>query len=91
VIAFRKCLTVIINILWFNHSINVLQLAGIVFVFAAVFLEVVSNYLEKLRNQPEIELDTPKFKKISSVETFESDTGANKNDEVNYIIQMIDE
>lgn len=44
-IALRKCLTVIINILWYNHSVNGIQLLGITLVFLAVFSEVVSNYL----------------------------------------------
>ena len=36
VIAFRKCLTVLINIFWFGHLINWQQLIGMVFVFIAV-------------------------------------------------------
>lgn len=45
-IAFRKCLTVIVNILWFHHMINKEQLVGLLFVFAAVLWEVYSNYKE---------------------------------------------
>lgn len=51
VIAFRKCLTVMINIFWFNHSINTPQLLGIGFVFVAVFWEVYSNYKAKSQSQ----------------------------------------
>ncbi len=46
VIAFRKCLTVIVNILWFNHTLNKEQLIGICLVFVAVGWEVYSNYKE---------------------------------------------
>lgn len=44
VIATRKCFTVIVNILYFNHSINVLQIIGIIIVFLAIMLEVYDNY-----------------------------------------------
>ena len=47
VIAFRKCLTVIVNILWFHHTINKEQLIGVFFVFLAVIWEVYSNYKEQ--------------------------------------------
>lgn len=49
VIAIRKCLTVIVNIIWFHHSINLFQVTGILFVFVAVFLEVVTNYRDRER------------------------------------------
>lgn len=47
VIGIRKCLTVIVNILYFGHSINTLQLFGIVFVFFSIMWEIYDNYLEK--------------------------------------------
>ena len=43
VIAFRKCLTVLINIIWFGHLINWQQLFGIGFVSLAVMMEVYFN------------------------------------------------
>jgi len=36
VIGIRKCLTVVINIIYFGHSINMYQLTAIVFVFCAI-------------------------------------------------------
>ena len=36
VIAIRKCVTVVINIVWYGHEVNPTQLIGLVFVFAAV-------------------------------------------------------
>ena len=47
VIAIRKCLTVIINILFFGHHISLLQLSGIGLVFFAVFWEVWANLKSK--------------------------------------------
>jgi solute carrier family 35 (UDP-galactose transporter), member B1 len=47
VIATRKCVTVVVNIVHFGHSINVKQLAGMVLVFAAILMEVVMNRREK--------------------------------------------
>lgn len=38
VIATRKCFTVIVNILYFNHNINALQIVGIIIVFFAIML-----------------------------------------------------
>lgn len=40
IIATRKCFTVIVNIAYFGHSINFLQILGILFVFFAVMMEV---------------------------------------------------
>ncbi|CAM6001275.1 unnamed protein product [Sphagnum balticum] len=50
-IATRKCLTVVINIVWFGHSIVALQAVGIVLVFLAVFLEVYENYRERQQRE----------------------------------------
>jgi UDP-galactose transporter B1 len=47
VIATRKCFTVIVSILHFDHQINYKQGIGMLLVFAAVLLEVYDNYLEK--------------------------------------------
>lgn len=47
VIATRKCLTVVVNIVYFGHSVNGKQLAGMLLVFAAIMLEVVLNAMEK--------------------------------------------
>ena len=40
VIATRKCFTVIVNIIHFNHQINYLQGIGMALVFFAVMMEV---------------------------------------------------
>lgn len=53
VIAFRKCITVLINILWFHHLVNWEQMFGIGFVFVAVMWEVWSNYRDNLRKEEE--------------------------------------
>ena len=45
VIGIRKCLTVVINIIYFGHSINILQLIAIIFVFCAIMWETYDNYL----------------------------------------------
>lgn len=51
VIAFRKCLTVLINIVWFHHHVNRQQVIGVGLVFCAVLWEVWSNYKEKMKNK----------------------------------------
>ena len=51
VIAFRKCLTVLVNILWFKHLVNWQQMCGIGLVFVAVIWEVWSNYQEKVEKE----------------------------------------
>lgn len=51
VIATRKCFTVIVNIIYFHHSINFLQIIGIVTVFIAIMLQVYDNYQLKLREE----------------------------------------
>lgn len=51
VIATRKCLTVVVNILYFGHSVNEKQLAGMMLVFAAIMLEVVLNAREKQKKE----------------------------------------
>ena len=43
VIAFRKCLTVMVNILWFGHTLNWQQFSGLILVFTAVIVEVWIN------------------------------------------------
>jgi drug/metabolite transporter (DMT)-like permease len=53
VVAFRKCLTVLINIFWFHHLVNWHQMMGIGFVFSAVMWEVWSNYQEKKDKIPD--------------------------------------
>jgi UDP-galactose transporter B1 len=40
IIATRKCFTVIVNIMYFGHKINLMQISGILFVFFAVMMEV---------------------------------------------------
>ena len=47
VIATRKCLTVVVNIVYFGHTVNNRQLLGMLLVFAAIMLEVVLNTREK--------------------------------------------
>lgn len=47
VITFRKCLTVIINILWFGHELNLPQLIGLILVFVAIGAEVYANNCTK--------------------------------------------
>lgn len=47
VIATRKCFTVVVNILYFHHQVNSIQILGLIFVFSAVMMEVYSNYREK--------------------------------------------
>ena len=47
VIATRKCFTVIVNIFYFGHTINSMQLLGMSIVFIAIMLEVYENYKEK--------------------------------------------
>jgi drug/metabolite transporter (DMT)-like permease len=51
VIATRKCVTVIVNITHFGHSVNNKQLVGMVMVFAAIMLEVYENYKEKTKQE----------------------------------------
>lgn len=55
VIAFRKCLTVIVNILWFHHDINLQQILGISLVFVAVMWQVYNSYNESLGKQVQFE------------------------------------
>lgn len=45
IIGIRKCLTVIVNILYFGHSINRPQLLAIIFVFSSIMWETYDNYL----------------------------------------------
>lgn len=40
VVATRKCFTVIVNILYFGHTVNFKQLIGMLLVFTAIMLEV---------------------------------------------------
>lgn len=47
IIGIRKCLTVVVNIVYFGHSVNTEQLFAMVFVFASILLETYDNYLEK--------------------------------------------
>ena len=47
VIATRKCITVIVNIVHFGHSVNGRQIAGMVLVFTAIMLEVLESYKKK--------------------------------------------
>lgn len=59
VIATRKCITVVVNIIYFKHSINTEQTVGIGLVFTAIMLEVVLNYREKkkqLEKVPSIDM-----------------------------------
>jgi len=55
VIATRKCVTVVVNIVHFGHSINGMQVIGIVFVFMAIMVEVILNMREK--EEEDIESD----------------------------------
>lgn len=52
VIATRKCFTVIVNILYFGHTINQKQTVGMILVFAAIMIEVLENYKEKQSVEP---------------------------------------
>ena len=45
IIGIRKCLTVVVNIIYFGHSVNVQQLFAIIFVFGSIMLETYDNYL----------------------------------------------
>lgn len=47
IIGIRKCLTVVVNIIYFGHSVNLQQSFAMVFVFASIMLETYDNYLEK--------------------------------------------
>ena len=47
VIATRKCVTVVVNIVHFGHSVNGKQIVGMGFVFVAILMEVVFNMWEK--------------------------------------------
>ena len=51
VIATRKCITVVVNIVYFGHTVNQKQIAGIVLVFSAIMLEVYENYREKAKKE----------------------------------------
>lgn len=52
VIATRKCFTVIVNILYFGHTINQKQGIGMILVFTAIMIEVYENYKEKKSMEP---------------------------------------
>ena len=45
VIATRKCVTVIVNIVYFGHTVNGKQFVGIGLVFVAIIMEVVLNFI----------------------------------------------
>ena len=45
VIGIRKCLTVIVNIIYFGHTINKPQFFAIIFVFISIMWETYDNYL----------------------------------------------
>ena len=47
VIATRKCVTVVVNIVHFGHSVNGKQILGMGFVFMAILMEVIFNMWEK--------------------------------------------
>lgn len=47
VIATRKCVTVVVNIVHFGHSLNAKQFIGMCIVFFAIILEVTLNMREK--------------------------------------------
>jgi hypothetical protein len=47
IIGIRKCLTVVVNIFYFGHAVNLQQSFAMVFVFASIMLETYDNYLEK--------------------------------------------
>lgn len=51
VIATRKCVTVVVNIIHFGHKVNELQIVGIVLVFSAIMIEVYENYREKAKKE----------------------------------------
>lgn len=51
VIATRKCVTVVVNIVHFGHTVNQKQIVGIVLVFSAIMLEVYENYQEKAKKE----------------------------------------
>ena len=51
VIATRKCVTVIVNIWHFGHTVNDKQLVGMVLVFTAILLEVGLNAWEKSKTK----------------------------------------
>lgn len=55
VIATRKCLTVIANLLYFHHEVNRLQVLGIGFVFMAVMMEVYANYQERTQKEAKVQ------------------------------------
>ena len=46
VIATRKCVTVVVNIVHFGHTINIKQVLGMGLVFVAIIIEVFLNMKE---------------------------------------------
>jgi len=45
IIGIRKCLTVVVNIIYFGHSVNMEQMCAMIFVFGSIMLETYDNYL----------------------------------------------
>ena len=69
VIATRKCLTVVVNIMYFGHLVNGKQLAGMLLVFAAIMLEVILNAREKVKvtngvKVPQIDVENLEIKRL---------------------------
>ena len=44
VINTRKCITVVVNVLWYGHHLKILQWFGIALVFGGIMVEIVNNY-----------------------------------------------
>ena len=57
VIAIRKCLTVVINLIWFHHDVNQYQLYGILFVLFAIAGEIyMNNFMKNTPPVPYVEI-----------------------------------
>ena len=44
VINTRKCMTVVVNVLWYGHHLVLMQWLGVVLVFGGIMMEVIANY-----------------------------------------------
>ena len=44
VVNTRKCLTVVLNVFWFGHTLKWMQWVGIALVFGGIMVEIVTNY-----------------------------------------------
>ena len=44
VINTRKCMTVVVNVIWYGHHLVLMQWLGVILVFGGIMMEVVANY-----------------------------------------------